>query len=82
LSQFGDELGDRDRVSLDECLEAVDGWRARCWDSIHHLVNSQLWECGKVTLSLSSHGELADSGQLYREACRKLKLHSSINFDS
>jgi len=31
-------------------------------DSLHQLANSQLWECNNVTLSLSSHGELADGG--------------------
>ena len=33
-------------------LEAVDGRRARCSDFIHGLVNSNPWECDKVTLPL------------------------------
>jgi len=45
----------------------------------HQLVNSQLWECDKVTLPLSSHGEMADGGRLCMEARRKLKLHSGVN---
>jgi len=45
----------------------------------HQLVNSQPWECDKVTLPLSSHGELADGGRSCMEACRKLKLHSGVN---
>jgi len=66
-------------VRLDEYLEAVDGRRAQCRDSIHQLVNSQLWECDNVTLPLSSHGELADGGRSCREVRRKLKLHSGVN---
>ena len=31
-------------------------------DSIHQLVDSQPWECDKVTIPLRSHGELADGG--------------------
>jgi len=30
----------------------------------HWLVNSQPWECDKVTVPLSSHGDLADVGRL------------------
>ena len=45
----------------------------------HQLVNSQPWECDKVTLPLSSHGELADGCRLCMEAHRKLKLHSGVN---
>jgi len=48
-------------------------------DSIHQLVNSQLWKCDKVTLPFNSHAELADGGRSCREACRKLKLHSRVN---
>ena len=59
------EFGGRDRVRLDEYLEAVDGRLTGCWDSIHRLVNSQPWECDKVTLPSSSHGELADGGWLW-----------------
>jgi len=66
LSQFGDALGGRDRERLNEYLEAVNGRRAGCWDPIRQLVNSQPCECDKLTLLLSSHGELADGGRLYR----------------
>jgi len=41
--------------------------------------NLQPWECGKVTLPLSSHGELAGGGRSYMEAHQKLKLHSGVN---
>jgi len=78
-SEFGDALGGRDEVRLDEYLEAVDGRLARCWDSIHQLVNSQPWECDNVTFPLSSQGELADGGRLCREVRRMLKLHSVVN---
>ena len=73
------ELGGHNGATLDEYLEAVNGRRAGCRDTIHQLVNSQLWECDKVTLSLSSRGELADGGRSCREARRKLKLHSAVN---
>ena len=56
------ELGGCNRANLDEYWEAVNGLRAWCSDSIHQLVNSQAWECCKVTLPLSSDGELADGG--------------------
>ena len=65
-------------MSLDIHLEAVierdwtSTWR-RSMDSapgaetvFHQLVNLQPWECDKVTLLLSSHGELADGGRLLR----------------
>ena len=45
----------------------------------HQLVNSQPWECDKVTLPLSSHGELADGGRSCMEACRKLTQYSGVN---
>jgi len=79
------------RASLDIDLEAVierdwmSTWR-RSMDGapgaetvFHQLVNSQPWECDKVTLPLSSHGELADGGRSCMEARRKLKLHSGVN---
>jgi len=66
-------------VRLDEYLEAVDGRRARCWDTIHQLVNSQPGECDNVPLPLITHGELVDGGRSCREVRRKLKLHSGVN---
>jgi len=48
-------------------------------DSVPQLVDSQTWERDKVTVSLSSHGKLADGGRSCKEACRKLKLHSGVN---
>ena len=78
-------------ASLEMHMEAVivrnwtGSWR-RSMDSapgaetvFHSLVNSQLWECDKVTLPLSSHGELADGGRLCMPASRMLKLHSGVN---
>jgi hypothetical protein len=62
-------FGNRNRPSLDEYWEAVDGRCSGCGDSFHQLVNSPPWECDNVTLTLSSHGE----------AHRKLKLHSGVN---
>jgi len=58
LSEFGDALvAGYDRARLEEYLavvdlEAVGGRRARCWDSIHRLVNSKPWACDKVTSPL------------------------------
>jgi len=49
-------------VSLEEYLEAVDGWCARCGGSFHPVVNLQQLECDNVTLPLSCHGEPADGG--------------------
>jgi len=48
-------------------------------DSIPQLVDLQTWVCDKVTVPLSSHGELADGGRSCKEARRKLKLHSGVN---
>jgi hypothetical protein len=36
------------------------------------------WECDKVTLPLSSHGELPVGSRLYREARQKQKMHSGV----
>jgi hypothetical protein len=47
-------------------------------DSIPQLVDSQTWECDKVSVSLSSHGELGDGGRSCKEARRKLKLYSGV----
>jgi len=47
--------------------------------SIHQLLNLKQWECDKVTIHFSSHGDLADGSRLCREARRKLKLHSGVN---
>ena len=45
-------------MRLEEYLETVDGQWAGCDDSIHELVNLQPWEQEKVTLPVSSQGEL------------------------
>ena len=79
MSEFGDAHAGRNRASLDEYWEAVDGRRAGCSDSFHQLVNSQPWECDKVTLPVSCQGELADGGRSCRKARRNLKLHSGVN---
>jgi len=60
-------------------LEAGDRRRAGCWDSIHQSVNLQRWECDDLTLLLSCHRELAGGGRSWRDARRKLKLHSAVN---
>jgi len=57
----------------------ADRRRAGCCNSIHQLVNLQLWECDEVTLPLSSHGELAGGGQSRTEVRWKLKLHTGVN---
>jgi hypothetical protein len=66
-------------VSRDEYLQAVDGRHAGCCDSIHPLVNLQWWECHKVSLPVSSHGELADCGQLCRDVRWRLEPHAGVN---
>jgi len=76
------ELEGRNRASLDSYSEAVDGRRAGCWASILQLVNLQRWECAKVTVPLSAHGELADGSRSCREAHRELKLHSGVTVSS
>jgi len=77
--KFEDALGGCDRAGLDDYLEAFDWQCARCWDSVHQLVSSHPWECDKVTLPLSSHGELADGSRSCREARWMLKLHPAVN---
>jgi len=72
-------FGGSDRGWLDEYCEPVDGLRIGWWDSIHLLVDSQMWECDKVTLPLSSDGEVVDGGQSCQEAPRKRKLHWGVN---
>jgi len=91
LSKFGDALGGRDRASFDLHLVAVieRDWMSTWRQSMdgapvavtvsHELVNSQPWDCDKVTLTLSTHGALADGGRSYLEAPRNLKLHSWVN---
>ena len=78
LREFGDWLGGHDRASLEKYLEAVNRRRTRCWDSIHELVESQLWECDEVTLPLTYHGELAGGCRACMEARWELKLHSGV----
>jgi len=48
------KLRGHDRATLDEHLQSVDGQLAGYWDFPHPLVNSQLWECDKVTSPISS----------------------------
>jgi len=92
-SEFGDALvAGYDRARLEEYLEvvnleavdleAVDGRRARCWDSIHRLVNSKPWECDEVTLPLKLLWRTGWWRSISREAYRKLKLHSGVNSKS
>jgi hypothetical protein len=83
LSPWSRKLGVEHRVyhqeRMKECLEKVDTRRAGCCDSMHQLVNSQPWECDKLTWHLSSHVELAGGGGSWREAHRKLKLPAGFN---
>jgi len=53
-NKFGEVLGGHDHAQLEDYMEVVDRRRAGCQNSIHQLLNSQLWECDEVTLSLSS----------------------------
>ena len=45
---------------------------------IQQLVNLHPWQCDKVTVSFSSHGELSDGSHLYREAHLKQMIHSEV----
>jgi len=87
-SKFGDALvAGYDGARLEEYLEefdkeAVGRRRARCWDSIHRLVNSKPWECDEVTLPLKLIWRTVCWRWIGREVCRKLKLHSGVNSKS
>jgi len=63
-------------------LEAVDGRRAKCRDSIHRLVNLKLWECDEVTLPWKLLSRTGWWWSIGREVRRKLKLHSGVNSKS
>jgi len=78
-SQFGEALKGCKGASLDKYWMAVNGQHAGCWDYFHQLVHLQPWECDKVTLPVSSHGELADCSRSCWEARQKLKLPSQVN---
>jgi len=89
-SEFGDALvAGCDRASLEQYLdmvdleavnmEEVDGGHARCWDSIHRLVNSKPWECDEVTLTLKIVWKTGWWWSIDREARRNLKPHSVVN---
>ena len=88
FSEFGDALvASYDRARLDEYLEvvdleAVDGRRAKCWDSIHQLVNSKPLECDEVTLPLKILWRTGWSRSIGREVRGKLTLHSGVNSKS
>jgi len=98
-SEFGDALGGRDQLSLEMHLEAVIErvwwytWRA--WSShiglvlgggrwtasrhsIHQLVNSQPWECDKVTLHFKLVCRTGWWRSIGREVHRKLNLHTGV----
>jgi len=57
-------------------------WEVRRVYSIDQVVILYPWECDKVTLPLSSHGELAGCCRSCRETHWKLKLHSGVNSQS
>jgi len=56
-------------------------WTARR-DSIHQIVNSQPWECDKVTLPLKLLWRTGWWRSIGREVRRKLKIHSGVNSKS
>jgi len=57
----------------------VDRRHAGCCDTIHQLVNLQLWDYDEVAVPWSLHGELAGGGRACREAHQKLKDRSRVN---
>jgi len=83
-SKFGDALlGGYDRGRLEKYLEVVDleaadGWRARCWDSIHRWVHLIPWECDKVTLPLKLLWRFGRWRSIGRKVRCKLMLHSGV----
>jgi len=87
-SEFGDALvAGYDCARLEEYLEvvdleAVDGRRARCWDSIHRVVNSKPWECDEVSSPLQLLWRTGWWRSIVGEVHGKLKLHSGVNSKS
>jgi len=91
LKPWSWELGGRNRAGLeihfrgcdwarlDEHLAAVNGRCATSWDSIQQIMDSESWECDKVTLHFSAHGEIVEGRWSCREARQELKLHSGVN---
>jgi len=85
-SEFRDALGaGNDPARLMENLEvvnleAVDGRRARCCDSIHRLVIWKPWECDEVTSPLKLLCRTGWWQAIWREVRRK--LHSGVNSKS
>jgi hypothetical protein len=75
LNEFEDTVGGYDPARLDEYVKAVDEQQAGCFRLWGNL---QPWECGMMTLRLSTHWELADSCQLCREASPKVKPPSVV----
>jgi hypothetical protein len=73
------DRGGRNRATLEDYLEVVDGRRTGWWDSFCLWVNLKPWECDKVSLSKSLQGELVDGSRSGRGAHWKLKLHSWVN---
>ena len=47
LSKFGHALGGRNPARLENVLEVVDCWCARCRDCSNQIVNLQPWPCGR-----------------------------------
>ena len=88
MSKFRDaRVAGYDRARLEEYLELVDleeveGRRARCWDSIHRLVNSEMWECDEETSPLKVLWRTGWWRSIGREVRHKLKLHSGVNSKS
>ena len=87
MCEYGDILGGHDCGNLEAVIEQVGmstlresmGGTPGAETRIVSFVKMQLWECDKVILPLSTHGELADNGRLCMETNRKLKLHSGVN---
>jgi len=63
-------------------LEAVNGRRTRCWDSIHRLVDAKLWARDEVNLPLKLFWRTGWWQSICRAVRRKLKLHSGVNSKS
>ena len=62
--------------------EGIDGRCARCWDSVHRLVQSEQWACDEVTLPLKLLWRTGMWRSISTEVRSKLNLQSVVNSKS
>jgi len=59
-------------------LEAVDGRRASCWDSIDRLVNSKPWECDEATVPLKLLWNRENEGTTDNLGCMLYSVYAAL----